>query len=153
MLDPRTQLVSVPAPQTTNGASPSIVYAITNGIDTSISTLKVDPADDFKNPPVVYDAFGQANDSESVSVDVLEGAYDPDGKVGDLVVAKVYGAEGNPTISADQTTIKVNRGPNPIVVPFRVEDADGAAATASLYVPATGAGIPYVKPDALIEID
>ena len=151
-LDPETNLVSVPAPDTTTGASPPVVYAITNGIDVSISTLKVDPADEFKNPPVVYDAFGRANDSESVSVNVLEGAYDPDGTVADLTVTKVYGTEGEPRINADGDTIKVNRGPNPIVVPFRVEDADGAAATASLYVPPTGTGIPYVKPDALIEL-
>jgi hypothetical protein len=151
-LDPETNLVSVPAPDTTEGASPPVVYAITNGIDSSISTLKVYTADEFKNPPVVYDAFGRADDSGSVSVNVLEGAYDPDGTVADLTVTKVYGIEGEPTIKADGDTIKVNRGPNPIVVPFRVEDADGAAATASLYVPPTGSGIPYVKPDALIEL-
>lgn len=151
-IDPDTQLVSVQAPDSTQAATPPIVYAITNGIDTSIATLKLDLADEFKNPPVVYDAFGQADDSGSISVDVLEGAYDPDGKLADLSVSNVYGAEGEPTISSDKTTIKVNRGPNPIVVPFRVEDADGAAATASLYVPATGTGIPYVKPGAQIEI-
>ena len=78
-IDPETNLVSVPAPETTSGASPPIVYSISNGIDSSIATLKVNTADEFKNPPVVFDAFGQANDSDSVAVDVLEGAYDPDG--------------------------------------------------------------------------
>lgn len=151
-LDPETNLVSVPAPDTTQGASPPVVYAITNGLSTSISTLKVDTADEFKNPPVVFDAFGQADDSGSVSVNVLEGAYDPDGTIADLSVTRVYGTDGEPTINAAGNTIKVRRGPNPIVVPFRVEDADGAAATASLYVPPTGTGIPYVKPDALIEL-
>jgi hypothetical protein len=151
-LDPETNLVSVPAPDTTKGAWPTIFYEITNGFDVSISTLKVRPADEFKNPPVVYDAFGQVDDSESVSVNVLEGAYDPDGTIADLKVTKVYGTEGEPTVNAGGDTIKVNRGPNPIVVPFRVEDADGAAASASLYVPPTGSGIPYVKPDALIEL-
>lgn len=152
ILDPETNLVSVPAPDTTRGASPEIVYAITNGIDVSISTLKIDTDDEYKNPPVVYDAFGQANDSESVSVDVLEGAYDPDGTAAGLKVTKVYGTAGEPRINAGGDTIKVNRGPNPIVVPFRVEDPDGAATTASLYVPPTGSSIPYVKPDALIEL-
>ena len=150
-LDPETDLVSVPAPETTSGATPAIVYSITNGIDTSIATLELDTAGEFENPPVVYDAFGRANDSGSVSVDVLEGAYDPDGKVAGLEVTEVYGTEGNPTITGD--TIRVNRGPNPLVVPFRVEDADGGAATASLYVPPTGTGIPYVKSDALIELE
>ena len=150
-LDPETDLVWVPAPETTNAASRTIVYSITNGFDISIATLELETAKDFENPPVVYDAFGRANDSESVSVDVLEGAFDPDGTIGGLRVTKVYGTEGDPTISGDK--IRVNRGPNPIVVPFRVEDAQGAAATASLYVPPTGTGIPYVKPDALIELE
>ncbi|WP_310526193.1 fibronectin type III domain-containing protein [Nocardioides sp.] len=151
-LDPDTNLVSVPAPATTQGASPPVVYAITNGISTSISTLKVDTADDFENPPVVYDAFGQADDSGSISVNVLEGAYDPDGTIADLTVTRVYGNEAQTTINATGDTIKANRGPLPIVVPFRVEDGNGAAATASLYVPPTGTGIPYVRPDALIEL-
>ena len=150
-LDPETDLVSVPAPERTDGASEPIVYEITNGIDVSIATLEVNTAAEFENPPVVYDAFGQADDSGSVSVDVLEGAFDPDGDVADLRVTEVYGTAGNPTIDGDE--VRVNRGPNPIVVPFRVEDANGAAATASLYVPPTGTGIPYVKDDALIELD
>lgn len=150
-LDPETDLVTVPAPTATDGPSPPVVYAISNGIDTSIATLTLDLADEFENPPVVYDAFGRADDSASISVDVLEGAYDPDGTVADLSVTEVYGTEGAPVISGAK--IKVERGPNPIVVPFRIEDADGAAATASLYVPPTGTAVPYVRPDALIELE
>lgn len=150
-VDPDTNLVSVPASDTTKGAAVTVVYEISNGISSSRATLRVDTADEFKNPPVVYDSFGQADDSGRVAVNVLEGAYDPDGTVADLTVAKVYAAEGAATING--STITVTRGPDPIVVPFRVEDADGAAATASLYVPPTGTGIPYVKPDAQIEID
>ena len=40
-----------------------------------------------------------------------------------------------------------------MVVPFRVEDADGGAATGSLYVPAADSGPPYVEPDALIRLE
>ena len=150
-VDPDTNLVSVPAADTTKGAAVTVVYEISNGISSSIATMRVDTFDEFKNPPVVFDSFGQADDSDSVAVNVLEGAYDPDGTVADLRVAEVYAAEGAATI--DGSTITVTRGPDPIVVPFRVEDADGAAATASLYVPPTGSGIPYVKPDAQIKID
>ena len=39
-----------------------------------------------------------------------------------------------------------------MVVPFRVEDADGGAATGSLYVPAADSGLPFVDPDALITL-
>ena len=38
-------------------------------------------------------------------------------------------------------------------MPFRVEDADGGAATASLFVPAAGSGPPYVKADGLIRLE
>ena len=99
----------------------------------------------------MYDAFGRADDSESVTVDVLEGAYDPDGRVDDLVVAEVLGDPDVARIAGDR--IKADRAAAPLVVPFRVEDGDGASATASLYVPPTGTGIPYVKPGALIELD
>ena len=48
--------------------------------------------------------------------------------------------------------ITVERAEQPMVVPFRVEDADGGAATGSLYVPAANSGLPYVQPDALIRL-
>jgi hypothetical protein len=116
-LDPESQLVSVPAPETTDAASRTIVYSITNGIDSSNATLELETAQDFENPPVVYDAFGRADDSGSVSVDVLEGAFDPDGAIGDLRVTKVYGTEGEPTVSGDGDKIRVNRGPTPSSYP------------------------------------
>lgn len=150
-LDEDTGLVSVQAPEDRSVPAPEVVYEITNGLDSSISTLNLDLADNYNNPPVVYDAFGTADDSASVSVDVLEGAYDPDGDIGDLQVTKVYGTTGSPVVRGDQ--VKATRGKNPIVVPFRVEDADGGAASSSLYVPPTGTGIPYVKTGAVIELD
>ena len=51
---------------------------------------------------------------------------------------------------SDGSTITVTRGDQPVVVPFRVEDADGGATTASLYVPPADDGLPYVpdgRPD------
>ena len=52
---------------------------MTNGLSESRSTMTLQTAADYNNPPIVYDAFGRADDSGSVVVDVLEGAYDPDG--------------------------------------------------------------------------
>lgn len=153
VLDAKTNLVSVPAPDSEDGASVQVVYEISNGVERSSSTMTLEPSVDFKNPPVVYDAFGRADDSESVSVNVLEGAFDPDGSASDLKVTEVLSAEGNATINQAQDTIKVNRSANPIVLPFRVEDADGAATTASLYVPPTGTAIPFVKPGKEIKLE
>ena len=63
-------IVSVPAATTTKGAAVTVVYEISNGISSSIATMRVDTADEFKNPPVVFDSFGQADDSDVVAVDV-----------------------------------------------------------------------------------
>ena len=150
-LDPETSLVSVRAPATLDEPAVQLVYAISNGIDESRATLTLRTAEDFDNPPIVYDAYGNADDSDSVAVDVLDGAYDPDGRPEDLRVTRVYGDPA--ATSSKGSRITVLRGASPRVIPFRVEDADGAAATASLYVPPTGTGVPYVKPGALIELD
>ncbi|KRF35221.1 Ig-like domain-containing protein [Nocardioides sp. Soil805] len=150
-LDPETSLVTVPAPERVDAPAVSVVYAITNGLASSRAVIKLETAADINNPPVVYDAFGRAEDSESVTVGVLEGAYDPDGSSEDLTVAEVLGDPAVARIDGDR--IKANRAAAPQVVPFRVEDGDGASATASLYVPSTGTGVPYVKPGARIELD
>ncbi|WP_159081367.1 fibronectin type III domain-containing protein [Nocardioides sediminis] len=150
-LDDETSLVTVPAPERLDAAAVTVVYEITNGIDRSRAVMRLETAENFNNPPVLYDAFGRADDSESVTVDVLDGAYDPDGRADDLRVAEVLGDPEVARIDGDR--VKANRAASPLVVPFRVEDADGASATASLYVPPTGTGIPYVKPDALIELE
>jgi hypothetical protein len=149
--DPETDLVTVPAPQEADAAPVVLVYRITNGLDESRSTMTLTTAPDHNNPPVVYDAFGRADDSGSVVVDVLEGAYDPDGAAADLEVVQV---SGDPTARVvDGAEVRVDRGASPKVLPFEVRDADGAAAAASVYIPPTGNGLPYVLPDALIEID
>ena len=116
----------------------------------------------YNNPPIVSDAFGAAGDGGTVTVDVLSagteasgstsGAYDPDGPFEDLRVADVYAPQGIAT-SVAGGRITVERAEQPMVVPFRVEDADGGAATGSLYVPAASSGLPFVRPDALIRLD
>lgn len=150
-LDPDTSLVTVPAPDRVDAPVTAVVYSITNGLDSSRAVMRLETATSINNPPVVHDAFGRADDSESVTVGVLDGAYDPDGSVEDLTVAEVLGDPDVARVDGDR--VKANRSTSPQVVPFRVEDADGASATASLYVPSTGTGIPYVEPDALIEVD
>lgn len=150
-LDPDTQLVTVPAPKTLAAPPVTVVYRVTNGLTESRSTMTLDTADDYNNPPVVYDAFGSALDSGSVVVDVLDGAYDPDGSVDDLRVAAVNG-DGSARV-VDDVKVRAERGPAPKVLPFVVEDGDGASATASLYVPPTGTGLPYVLPGEVVQVD
>jgi hypothetical protein len=151
VLDAETSLVTVPAPERVDAPAIQVVYSVTNGLASSRAVMKLETAARINNPPVVYDAFGRADDSESVTVGVLDGAYDPDGPADGLRVAEVLGDPDAARIAGDR--VKADRGTSPLVVPFRVEDRDGASATASLYVPPTGTGIPYVEPGALIELD
>ncbi len=150
-LDPETNLVTVKAPGSLADPPVVVVYRVTNGLSESRATMTLQTAEDFNNPPIVYDAFGRADDSGSVVVDVLEGAYDPDGSVEDLEVTDVVGDPSARVL--DGVEVRANRGTAPKVLPFEVRDADGAAAVASVYIPPTGNGLPYVLPDALIELD
>jgi len=150
-LDPETNLVTVPAPGSADAPPTVLVYRVTNGIDESRATMTLTTAEDYDNPPVVYDAFGRADDSGSVVVDVLEGAYDPDGAVDDLEVVEVSGDPSARVVEGVQ--VRADRGEAPKVLPFLVADADGGTAAASVYVPPTGDGLPYVLPGSLIELD
>ncbi len=150
-LDPDTNLVTVPAPDSAKAPPTVLVYRVTNGIDESRSTMTLTTAADHDNPPIVYDAFGRADDSGSVVVDVLEGAYDPDGAAEDLEVVEVSGDPSARVV--DGVQVRADRGEAPKVLPFQVRDADGATAAASVYIPPTGDGLPYVLPGSLIELD
>ncbi|MBF4769105.1 fibronectin type III domain-containing protein [Nocardioides agariphilus] len=149
------------------GRALEVVYRMTDGLASTQSTLTVRTRKGFNNPPVVSDAFGTAGDGTSITVDVLSaaeeprdgvaasgstsGAYDPDGPAEDLVVSGVYAPPGV-VASIDGAEVTVERGAQPMVVPFRVEDRDGGSATASLYVPPADTNLPVVDPDALITV-
>lgn len=134
------------------GRNVEAVYTITNGIDRSQSTVTLRTSTPFNNPPVVFDAFGEPESGDTVTVDVLETAYDPDGEPEGLTVTDVFTPDGVAS-SIDGRSVTVQRGDQPRVIPFRVRDADGGAATASIFVPPADAGAPYVRPDSVIEVD
>jgi hypothetical protein len=152
------------------GRNVEVVYRVSNGLDSSQSTATLRLVEGFNNPPVVFDAYGTPaaeesvadgavddgdvageGDASSVSVDVLETSFDPDGDDDDLRVAQVFAPRGV-TAAIAGGKVTVERGPRPLVVPFRVTDADGGAATASVYVPPLAGGAPYVIPGAVIEV-
>ncbi len=152
-LQSETGPILVDAPERADGRTVDVVYRLTNGIDTSQATLTLRTTRDFNNPPVVHDAFGTAQDAEAVTADVLATAHDADGSAADLRVTDVFVPVGVPPAEVVDGQVTVVRGAEPMVVPFRVEDADGGAASASLYVPAAGDNLPFVREDAVIEVD
>lgn len=149
-LDSASGPLRVSAP-TEPGAVVEAVYEISNGLASSRATVTVRTASPYNNPPVVYDAFGEADDGESVAVDVLEDAFDPDGPDDGLVVTDVFAPDGV-VASTDGSGVEVTRAAHPVVVGFRVEDADGGAAVASLFVPAALDGAPYLREDGVITV-
>ncbi|WP_426246191.1 Ig-like domain-containing protein [Nocardioides sp. LHG3406-4] len=148
--------IAIKAPDKVTDDVVEVVYRLDNGLATSASTATLTPIEDYNNPPVVYDAYGRTTDSDEVTVDVLagpnelSGAYDPDGPAGDLRLAEVF---ADPSVASFQgSEVTVTRGREPRVIPFRIEDADGGSATASVYVPPTGTSRPYVRDGEPIKI-
>ena len=144
-------LIEVPRGAAGEARTLDVVYRVTNGLDSSQATITVRTAEPYNNPPVVFDAFGETDDGDTATVDVLETAYDPDGRTEDLRVAKVF-TPADVASSVRGGRVTVARGPEPRVYSFRVVDGDGGASTAALYVPPVDAGAPYLRPGALIEV-
>ncbi len=159
------------APDRLDAGNVQVVYTVSNGIDSSQATATLRLAEPFNNPPVVFDAYGTPadagavdegdvdrgdvdgeGDAATVTVDVLDTAYDPDGAPEDLVVAQVFAPQGV-VARTRGSRVTIERGDQPRVVPFRVKDADGGSATASVYVPPLAGSAPYVLPGAAIELD
>ncbi|GAB2781029.1 Ig-like domain-containing protein [Nocardioides salsibiostraticola] len=144
--------ILAPAPSEVGGRNVEVVYEVDNGVATSRATVTLRAARPHNLPPVVFDSYAETGPQEVSTIDVLESAYDRDGASEDLVLADVLAPPGVEATSVG-SSIRVRRGPDPVVVPFRVEDVDGGAATANLFVPALRTPEPRVRPDALIEIE
>ncbi|GAB2886842.1 Ig-like domain-containing protein [Myroides odoratimimus subsp. xuanwuensis] len=150
-LTSETGPLELTAPETA-GQNLEVVYRIDNGLASSQATVTLRTASPWNNPPVVFDAFGDAADGDTVTVDVLRTAYDPDGPTSALRVTDVRAPAGM-RASFAEGSVTVERGEHPRVLPFTVSDADGGAATASLFVPAADGGLPYVRPGSVIRVE
>ena len=133
-------------PTTTNGDAPAIVYSITNGIDVSIATLELETADEFKNPPVVYDAFGRTNDSEQRLRQRPRGRLRPRRQRGRPDGDRGVRHRGQPDDQDDRPRSRSTAGPT------RSSSRSGSRTPTAppprrrSTCPPTGTGIPYVKP-------
>jgi hypothetical protein len=155
-VDADTGEMTIPAPPTADGREVQVNYTISNGVASSQATVTLRTQEGYNNPPVIFDAYGTdpsgAANADRVSVNVLKGAYDPDGPTSALEVSSVQAPAG---IAEEVSggTVTIDRAARPMVVPFVVTDADGGAATAELYVPPKGDATPYVRADGLIRLD
>lgn len=139
-----TGLIGARAPDNIR-APLTVPYRISSGFDESEATLQIRSEEDFNNPPVVEDAYAEPeDDSSEVVVEVLESAYDIDGE-GAPVRLESVGGEGTSFDESGKVTLPVLETPQ--VVPFRVEDGEGATASALIYVPAKPVDVPYLRAD------
>ena len=124
-------------------ADPKVLtYGITDGLfDPSVSTVTVRGQKGFNNPPVALDDTASPKpDETATTVDVLANDRDPDGEATSLSIVSATG-EG---VSVVGGKVRVTLLDHPRVVPYVIEDADGAQALAVIYVPTANNGAPYV---------
>ncbi|CAN7150433.1 fibronectin type III domain-containing protein [Terrabacter sp. LjRoot27] len=125
-----------------DGPAKVLTYGITDGLfDPSKSTLTVRGQKDFNNPPIAVDDTGLAKQGEtSILVDALANDRDLDGEQASLKITKFIG-DG---VVREGRKLRIQLRPQARVVPYVIEDADGASAMALIYVPAGTNGAPYV---------
>ena len=123
----------------------TVHYQLDDGLHVSNrGTVTVRAQQGVNLPPLAYDQYAKPlAGATSVSVDVLHGDYDPDSTAALKVVSPAGSADGTLTLAV---------GKQPRVVPYVVEDGDGAMAAAAVYVPAVGAGLPYAAPGKQITV-
>ena len=133
-----------------DGPAKVLTYGITNGLfDPSKSTLTVRGQKDFNNPPVAVDDTGVVKQGEtSIVVDALANDRDLDGEQSTLKITKFLG-DG---VTREGRKLRIQLRPQARVVPYFIEDADGAAAMALIYVPAGNNGSPYAVDGKVIKM-
>ncbi|GAA1881345.1 Ig-like domain-containing protein [Lapillicoccus jejuensis] len=129
----------------------TLTYGITDGLfDPSVSTVTVRGQKGFNNPPVALDDVAQPKPGETAVVaDVLANDRDPDGDAASLKVVRATGAG----VSVVGQRVRIALQDHPRVVPYVIEDADGAQAMALVYVPTSSDGAPFVIPGRTIRMD
>jgi hypothetical protein len=116
----------------------------------TLATATIRSVKGYQNPPRVYDVVAKGADPSraEATVDLLERAYDPDGNS-----AKLSVTVADPTVKLSGSRATVTFSATPQAIPFVVSDEAGARSAGMLYVPAAGAGGPYVPSGTLIQVD
>ena len=102
----------------------------------------------YLNPPNVYDHAADNVDQGVASVDVLDDSWDVDGPDDGIHILSVASPG-----SFDGSIVSVPLSDRGQVVPFVVEDSDGAQAMAVVFVPSLSDGRPTLRQDGLITMN
>lgn len=131
------------------GRSLAITYGLTGNAGTSsLSTVTIRSAAGAQLPPRITDHVAKATSVDSATVDVLTGAFDPDGDSAKLRVSSV--ASDKAKTSGAKVVISVTDVPQ--AIPYVVTDEAGSSAAAVIYVPAAGSGGPFAIPGKAIAL-
>jgi hypothetical protein len=156
-----TNMIAAVAPIETATQAQSFSYHLwANGVDGPSAQVIIRSQDNYLNPPRIYDHVARSVGAGSVTVAVLDKAWDLDGLITELHVVSVG---GNGTINCDQhpmtllydpakCTVTIPVLPQAQVVSYVVEDGDGAQAMAVIFVPGSAVGRPYLRSDGLIKL-
>ncbi len=126
-------------------------YAIrgSSGAD-SVATVHVRTREGTDIPPVARNPVAEpAPGADSVTVDVLAAATDPDGGNAPLRVTQVFNTP-DATIRGGRVTVPV--GDTPQIVAYEIADEQGGVALGAIYAPSVGSGAPQVRANSLIRV-
>lgn len=140
-------VIDVTAPDA--GRTVVVPYLLDDGSGTkAAATLTVHGITGYDNPPVARDdsATPVSPTATTVTVPVLSNDSDPD-LADHLTVVKTYSSSA--AIVGNKVRLTLTRLPQTVV--YVVSDGRKTSA-AVIFVPAAGAGVPYVKPGSTIQI-
>ena len=140
--------ITAQAPE--NGQPLLLQYALRgNGGTGPAAGITITPREGYENPPVVFDEVAVV-DGKVARADVLQRAWDPDGR-DERLTASVLRSDPAITVVGGVITVPVTEAPQ--VIPYLVTDERGAQSAALLFVPPSGGGAPVARPDARIDLD
>lgn len=120
------------------------LYTIKDGRNTSQAYVTVHDKAGANLPPLARDQYAQAKlGAKQVRVNLLAGDYDPDSTDAPTVVSPAAAASG---------TLTVTLRSYPQVIPYVISDGHHGQASAVVYVPSVGGGVPYARPGAAISL-
>ena len=147
VVDNVEQSVSVISPAEDDPAV-SVTYQLAAGsVSGSSAQILVRSQEGYVNPPNVYDHVAAATGT-TASVDVLDDAWDTDGPTEAIHIVSVA-APG--TFTGSVVFVPVSDQGQ--IIPFTVEDADGAQATAVVFVASSSQARPSLVQGGLITMD
>jgi len=141
--DELTNTVVTRAPEADEPALTFNYHLEGNGVAGLSAQVTIRSQEGYLNPPKVYDHIARNMENGFVTVRVLDRAWDIDGPIDALHVVSV-GGDGEINCNPDPATGAYNPDTCTVtiptknvtqVVPYVVEDADGAQAMAVIYVP------------------